>query len=337
VKKNYLKRFKNSISDIKDFGLSTAFSIFCTKIVPYAQHMDSKIAYKLNANKHRAILKYLKSKYGYTLNLLQESEKDNLDNVKDERLIWSFWWQGIDNAPELVKMCFSSIENNSNEHRLIVIDKYNFEQYVDLPEYIMEKLQSGNISYTHFSDIVRIYLLYKYGGVWIDSTMLLVKDIPEELFITDFFIGKMPREPFYCISEKRWNIAFLAGEPRNAYFYIMLQFYFAYWKSEDRVIDYFLMDYMTELIFNNIDQIKEMYERVPVNNLMMFSLDLNRKYNEDELNELTKNTFLFKNQRRSIFNNQDESENLTFFGFFHKKYMQSTQRIDKTNIFLKRY
>lgn len=39
-------------------------------------------------------------------------------------------------------------------------------------------MEKGNISNTQFSDILRINLLARYGGYWIDATCLLTQSTP---------------------------------------------------------------------------------------------------------------------------------------------------------------
>ena len=52
------------------------------------------------------------------------------------------------------------------------LTKNNFKQYIELPDYIEKKFEKGKISMAHFSDLLRISLLAKWGGMWIDSTAL---------------------------------------------------------------------------------------------------------------------------------------------------------------------
>ena len=54
-------------------------------------------------------------------------------------IIWTIWWQGEDNAPESMKMCFESMRINSNGHPVIVISEQNLSEYIRLPKYILKK------------------------------------------------------------------------------------------------------------------------------------------------------------------------------------------------------
>ena len=75
--------------------------------------------------------------------------------------------------PDVAKACLNSIKMHADRHPVIVITEANHGDYVDLPDYIRTKVKQGKISLTHLSDILRMALLAKHGGIWIDSTVLI--------------------------------------------------------------------------------------------------------------------------------------------------------------------
>ena len=44
------------------------------------------------------------------------------------------------------------------------------------------------MSYAYFTDIIRLALLYYYGGVWLDATVLLTDNIPQKYFEMEYFM-----------------------------------------------------------------------------------------------------------------------------------------------------
>lgn len=129
--------------------------------------------------------------------LYQENMKRN--NVKylfhpksietDEKIIWQYWGQGINsNLPPLVKLSFASIDKYKGDFRVIRLDNNSIYKYLDIPEWILEKLQTGQLSYTFFSDILRLALLYHYGGIWIDSTIVLTAKIDKKYLQNEYFL-----------------------------------------------------------------------------------------------------------------------------------------------------
>ena len=87
------------------------------------------------------------------------------------KTIWWCWLQGLDAAPPIVKACYNSLKQLTG-YSLVVIDNSNWREYVELPGYIVEKWEKGRIPAAMFSDLLRVELLIRYGGTWIDSTVL---------------------------------------------------------------------------------------------------------------------------------------------------------------------
>ncbi|MFV0172828.1 capsular polysaccharide synthesis protein [Empedobacter falsenii] len=87
------------------------------------------------------------------------------------KIIWSYWHD--ENTPPLVEICINSWKKNNPDFEINILNKKNINQYIDTSGF--EKYQ--NLSIANFSDIIRLKLLYQYGGVWLDSSILLNQDI----------------------------------------------------------------------------------------------------------------------------------------------------------------
>lgn len=106
----------------------------------------------------------------------------------DKKYVWSCWWQGEENAPEVVKKCWESQRRNlpeGAEH--IIITWNNYRDYVELLIHIIEKFEHGFMIPAHLADIVRCCLLYKYGGLWLDATVYVTEHLPEAYFDYEIF------------------------------------------------------------------------------------------------------------------------------------------------------
>ena len=82
--------------------------------------------------------------------------------------------------PEIVKICYASILRNACGHQVNLITQSNYKDYISNPprlQQILECIRSGELTVTALSDIVHCYLLYNFGGVWIDVTILLADEI----------------------------------------------------------------------------------------------------------------------------------------------------------------
>jgi len=106
---------------------------------------------------------------------------------KSSRTIWQVWFQGRENAPRIVKDCFDSVEKFKGDYEHKILDAEQLSQYIDIPDYIERKYKRGQISIQHYADLVRLELLYQYGGIWIDATCLMTAPIPKAIKDSDFF------------------------------------------------------------------------------------------------------------------------------------------------------
>lgn len=197
---------------------------------------------------------YLK-KYLYVLDNFNYDEVNNDKNEKSN-IIWQCWFQGEENAPQIVKLCLESTRKYCNNYKIIVIDDNNLKDYIDdIPEYIYEKLEKGIISKTHFSDILRLYLLDKYGGYWIDATCFISKNIPSVIKKSDFFCFN---RQFMKISLSNWFIK--SSYPNNILIKTLKNMLLEYWKNEDNLIDYFLFHNFFRIIVQNNEKYLEIYK-----------------------------------------------------------------------------
>lgn len=133
------------------------------------------------------ILRNLEQKCASVIQKASEySEKSGTQHNVDEP-IWIFWWTGEENAPEIVKACIQSVRRNANRHKVVLLSKANICDYIALPEYIEQKHNKGIIGHAHYSDMVRLTLLSKYGGLWIDATVFISQPLPNMLFDKTFY------------------------------------------------------------------------------------------------------------------------------------------------------
>ncbi|HVS93281.1 MAG TPA: capsular polysaccharide synthesis protein [Mucilaginibacter sp.] len=103
------------------------------------------------------------------------------------KIIWFLWLQGLDDSPLVVKKCYASWVKHNPGWQVNLLDANTIGQYlsVDLPGVTRQTL----------SDILRITLLQKYGGVWVDATCYCNKPLDNWLYpylSTGFFAFERP-------------------------------------------------------------------------------------------------------------------------------------------------
>lgn len=112
------------------------------------------------------------------------------------KIIWQYWAQGYDNVPDVVRTCLNSVDKYSVGYEIVRLTDENLSEYLDLPYFVVEKRTV--FSRAFFSDLLRLILLKTYGGIWMDATILMTGEIPEEWAASDFLLFRRdPKEPNY--------------------------------------------------------------------------------------------------------------------------------------------
>lgn len=270
----------------KNFGLGFAIKYswltLLYKITKNKKHVQKK---------HNLINNYLTKRY---LNILTPG--GDITPLDKDYKVWVFWYQGQAQMPQVVKVCYANIKKYFGD-KVVLITKDNFAEYVDIPDYILQKVDKKLISITFFSDILRASLLSKYGGLWIDSTIYLAGDIKEDIEGKPFFTNKLKKiDGDSNISGARWSGFFMAGNKDNPLFVNMRRVFLEYLKTHNCLISYFLIDYTINFIYNNNPKVKQMMDDVPPNNpnIHFFAKNLFKPYNKTKYEELLKDTKVFK-------------------------------------------
>ena len=258
--------------------------------------------------------KKLMRKYSYVFDLSwSEVEPQPIICDKTLDVIWFFWYQGFDSAPELVHICYNSIKKYYPNKKIILLDKNNITEYVDLPDYIWKKFRNRKFSITHFSDILRVALLSRYGGTWIDSTVFCTgNEQSEKLFNRDFFVYRSlpPGNAGHCCYVSSW---FITAKPCSKIIRQTYELLLEYWKNENSLLDYYLLHlFMCMAIEHNYEE----WEKCPISDngyphLLQFSF--NEIYDQVKYNEIRRlsNFHKLSNKFKPGFSAQ-LSKNLTF-------------------------
>lgn len=233
--------------------------------------------------------------------------------------VWVCWWQGLDNAPEVVKRCVESIERNipRNKAKLIVITLDNYMNYIGFSETIVNRFNSGAISLTHLSDILRMQLLYMYGGMWIDATYFISDDRIKEAFKYEFYTVKAG-EPTWggdVHAQGRWVVSHMMAKKGNPLCGFICDTFELYFKTRKDMLDYFLLDRFILIAYENIPVIRKMIDECPVNNKNTQKLVdcINDAYDSEKWNELKDDTYAFKLTYKQEINKSTETGEDTFY------------------------
>ena len=94
------------------------------------------------------------------------------------KIIWSFWQENPSVASEsdknLLADCIASWKKNCPGWTIHILNYSNYTDWV--PSELLPK-NFSDLTFTFQSDIIRLVLLYKYGGLWVDATYEFLENI----------------------------------------------------------------------------------------------------------------------------------------------------------------
>ncbi len=273
------------------FGFNRAFWIYMNEVNPTRKVFTKKI--DLLTDFAEKFFKPVVDKY--------KGKEVEIQEYKGKIPVWIFWLQGKESRPELVELCHKSLEKYlpKDKTEIKFITKDNYREYMEgCPEIIFKKFEKKKITVQAFSDILRFFLLSKYGGMWIDSTVLVTGDITEEILNSKLYIlkiydeNKYPKEPSRAI----WNMFIWCAKPNNLLFLFARDCLVYYWTKYNKIIDYVLPDYVIKTAYNNFDFVKqEIDEQKPNIHDVWYTLqNINEVYSEELFKKICENTQFHK-------------------------------------------
>ena len=103
-------------------------------------------------------------------------KKDDTEHFnQDQKIIWMYWeTMAGGKKPGYIDLCINSVKYNCGKcFKIIVLNDKNIYEY--LPDLI--NIDFSNLELPQKVDYYRYALLEKYGGVWIDADILVIKCI----------------------------------------------------------------------------------------------------------------------------------------------------------------
>ena len=139
------------------------------------------------------------------------------------KIIWILWLQGFDAAPDLVKQCLLSWQRHHRGWKIVPLDEKNLKDHVCLDDIIRHNRQT--ISKQALANIIRINLLAKFGGVWVDATCYCCQPLDEWIgnhLVSGFFAFEKPGRDriisnWFLASGKNCHLTDAFCEATNSY------------------------------------------------------------------------------------------------------------------------
>jgi Capsular polysaccharide synthesis protein len=150
------------------------------------------------------------------------------------RTIWSLWFQGWANAPDLVKACAASWRRHNPGWDLRLLSGDTLDAHLDCPGPAATAV--GNLPAEARSDLARIELLHRFGGIWVDATVYCLRPL-------DSWIGEATPSGFFAFNRPLPDVMlsswFLAAERGSYLVDTWRRMVRAYWQQRSERDHYF--------------------------------------------------------------------------------------------------
>lgn len=96
-----------------------------------------------------------------------------------------YCWFGKKEKPDIVNKCIKSWKEKLKEYDIIEWNEENFN--INSNEFVREAYNCGKFAFV--SDYVRVYALYNYGGIYLDTDVEVYKEFSQEILSNESFWG----------------------------------------------------------------------------------------------------------------------------------------------------
>lgn len=168
--------------------------------------------------------------------------------------IWIYWAQGWESAPLLTKICRESWIKQNPGWAVISLSEATLGEYLSFDGVFDGK----DIPHAAYSDIVRVSLLSRYGGVWADATTFCSAPL-------DDWLPQSMQSGFFAFYKQKTTIAswFLAAEKGNGLLREWEEYIARYWKFAKKPNRYFWVHYLFEYLIRNDSLARGVWDKVP--------------------------------------------------------------------------
>lgn len=260
--------------------------------------------------------------------ICEESYTKNPLVLEDKIPVWICWWQGAEQMPNLVKVCYESVKKQLPELCDIhLITWENVNDYIEFPDNIIMRYEDGAITMTHLSDVLRFLLVTKYGGFWIDATYFFAKPVSKEALCTNFFVRRRNSAVVQgTVSRGRWSGNYFIGKNGDFLYCFVRDCIFEYWEKHQKLIEYLLVDYLFWIAYEKYPKVRERIEKLPYtdsDHTLLMGM-LNQEFNETVWNNLLSNNKVFKLTYKEVLKTKTEDNKITFWGYIKELYDEKT-------------
>lgn len=162
-----------------------------------------------------------------------------VDGSLGEHPVFMYWADGFDHAPPLVQLCRAALMRFHDPSQVHLLDDRMVSYYSELPDRVV----SGTAgSPAHYAGALRLDLLLRYGGYWIDATCLATAPLTESFPLSTDVTG-IERFP------GRFSSWFLGARPHSHLVRMLRSAIWLWWEHRQDLVDYYHLPSLFEMLY----------------------------------------------------------------------------------------
>jgi hypothetical protein len=153
-----------------------------------------------------------------------ENNKTLKENLKIPRKIWIFWHEELEKSPNIIQFCYKIITRQCPDYEINFLNLKNYKKFVD-DNRINKIIDNPNINIIYKSDLIRLYLIYRFGGIYLDASIILLKSLDWIYEYTENYDVIMFKNNHHSNNSEKPVLEnwFIAGKPNNDFIHKTLE------------------------------------------------------------------------------------------------------------------
>lgn len=237
--------------------------------------------------------------------------------------VWVMWMQGKENMPEINRICYNSLLRNIGDHSMMFIDTSNLpiitssDCELSWNTAIDSALNDGRINAMHYSDFLRVWLLYNFGGIWSDSTLFYCDKIDN--FIQDryFYSAKHITGPEYNQFPVEGLVSsyFICSAKGHPLFKFVYESMLAILNEEKCIKLYFTLDYLLKIAIESNPWLRKQIDSWVIINNRISQAPLERPYSSKLFNDFKAASPFYKLTYKIKYPEETQLGQQTLYGY----------------------
>lgn len=202
-------------------------------------------------HERRRVAQFLEPRYEA---IRERAKATSLDAGRGGNPLFTVWFQGIDAAPPLVQSCHRQLARVT-DRELIVLDDRTLPDFATLPA----SFHDLDLRPAARSDLIRLELLARHGGTWLDATVLVRDDF-------DATLGGQMASGFFAFEKRRstlssWLMA--TSGPDNPIVLLIRAALHAWWEERPTKTPYLVFHHIFAVLLELDEELRALWEQTP--------------------------------------------------------------------------